>query len=63
MTVPQQAHTADFKELDVKRVKAGQCIKVAAIKFCLTGQTLRNWAQAADTFSSKLRTRQIGEHP
>ena len=45
--IPKQEYTAEFKELAVKRVKAGQGIGPVARDLGLVEQTLRNWVKAA----------------
>jgi transposase len=45
--IPKQEYTAEFKELAVKRVKAGQTVGVVAKELGLIDQTLRNWVKAA----------------
>jgi transposase len=45
--IPKQEYTAEFKELAVKRVKAGQTVGAAAKELGLIEQTLRNWVKAA----------------
>ena len=46
--IPKQEYTAEFKELAVKRVKAGQSVGLVARELGLVEQTLRNWVKAAD---------------
>ena len=48
MKIPKQEYTIEFKELAVKRVKAGQSVGAAAKEMGLVEQTLRNWVKAAD---------------
>ena len=48
MKIPKQEYTIEFKELAVKRVKAGQTVGVVAKDLGLIEQTLRNWVKAAD---------------
>jgi transposase len=45
--IPKQEYTAEFKELSVKRVTAGQSIGAVARELGLIEQTLRNWVKAA----------------
>jgi transposase len=45
--IPKQEYTPEFKELSVKRVKAGQSIGAVARELGLIEQTLRNWVKAA----------------
>lgn len=45
--IPKQEYTAEFKELAVKRVNAGQGIGAVARELGLVEQTLRNWVKAA----------------
>ncbi len=47
MKIPKQEYTAEFKELAVKRVKAGQSVGAVAKDLGLIEQTLRNWVKAA----------------
>ncbi len=47
--IPKQEYTAEFKELAVNRVKAGQGIGPVARELGLVEQTLRNWVKAAKT--------------
>jgi transposase len=47
MKIPRQAYTAEFKELAVKRVNAGQSVASLARELGLIEQTLRNWVTAA----------------
>ena len=49
LKIPKQQYTAEFKELVVKRVKAGQGIGAVARELGLVEQTLRNWVKAAAT--------------
>ncbi len=46
--IPKQEYTAEFRELAVKRVKAGQTVGVIAKELGLIEQTLRNWVKAFD---------------
>ncbi len=46
--IPKQEYTAEFKELAVKRVKAGQTAGVVSKELGLIEQTLRNWVKAFD---------------
>lgn len=46
--IPKQEYTPEFKELSVKRVKAGQRIGAVARELGLSEQTLRNWVKAFD---------------
>jgi transposase len=45
--IPKQEYRAEFRELAVKRVKAGQSIGAVARELGLVEQTLRNWVKAA----------------
>jgi len=45
--IPKQEYTPEFRELSVKRVKAGQSVGVVARELGLIEQTLRNWVKAA----------------
>jgi len=45
--IPKQEYTVEFKELAVKRVKAGQSAGAVAKDLGLIEQTLRNWVKAA----------------
>ncbi len=45
--IPKQEYTAEFKELAVKRVRAGQGIAAVARDLGLVEQTLRIWMKAA----------------
>jgi transposase len=47
LKIPKQEYTAEFKELAVKRVSAGQSIGAVARELGLVEQTLRNWVKAA----------------
>ena len=47
--LPKQEYTAEFEELAVKRVKAGQRNGAVAKELGLGDQTLRNWVKAFDT--------------
>jgi transposase len=47
LKIPKQEYTAEFKELAVKRVNAGQGIGAVARELGLVEQTLRNWVKAA----------------
>jgi transposase len=49
LKIPKQEYTAEFKELAVKRVKAGQSVSAVARELGLIEQTLRNWVKAAAT--------------
>ena len=48
MKIPKQEYTPEFRELAVKRVKAGQTVGAIAKELGLVEQTLRNWVKAAD---------------
>lgn len=48
MKIPKREYTMEFKELAVKRVKAGQSAGAVAKDLGLIEQTLRNWVKAAD---------------
>ena len=45
--IPKREYTAEFKELAVKRVKAGQAAGAAAKGLGLIEQALRHWVKAA----------------
>ena len=45
--IPKQEYTVEFKELSVKRVKAGESVGAVARDLGLVEQTLRNWVKAA----------------
>jgi len=45
--IPTQKYTAEFKEMAVKRVKAGQGVGPVARELELVEQTRRNWVKAA----------------
>ena len=45
--ISKQEYTAEFKDLAVKRVKAGQTVGAVAKELGLIEQTLRNWVKAA----------------
>ena len=47
MKISQREYTTEFKELAVKRVKAGQSAGAVAKDLGLIEQTLRNWVKAA----------------
>lgn len=47
MKIPRQAFTAEFKELAVNRVNAGQSVASLARELGVIEQTLRNWVTAA----------------
>lgn len=47
LKIPKQEYTAEFKELAVKRVNAGEGIPKVARELGLVEQTLRNWVKAA----------------
>jgi transposase len=47
LKIPKQEYTAEFKELSVKRVSAGQSVGAVARELGLVEQTLRNWVKAA----------------
>ena len=47
MKISRSAYTAEFKELAVKRVKAGESIAATAQELGMSAQTLRNWVKAA----------------
>jgi transposase len=46
--IPQQAFTAEFKELAVQRVKQGQTIPAVGRELGVSHQTVRNWVKAAN---------------
>lgn len=45
--IPKQEYTPEFRDLAVKRVKAGQSIGGVARELGISEQTLRNWVKAA----------------
>jgi transposase len=45
--IPKQEFTAEFKELAVKRVQAGESVGSVARDLGLVEQTLRNWVKLA----------------
>ena len=47
MKIPKQQYTTAFKEVSVKRVKAGDSARAVAKELGLIEQTLRNWVKAA----------------
>ncbi len=47
MKISKREYTTEFKELAVKRVKAGQSAGAVAKDLGLIEQTLRNWVKAA----------------
>ncbi len=47
MKIPKQAYTIEFKELAVKRIKAGQSVSTVCKELGLRDQTVRNWVKAA----------------
>jgi transposase len=47
MKIPKQAYTIEFKELAVKRIKAGQSVSTVCKELGLSDQTVRNWVKAA----------------
>ncbi|MCX8085857.1 MAG: transposase, partial [Rhodocyclaceae bacterium] len=46
--IPKQEYTAEFRELAVKRVKAGQTVGAVAKELGIVEKTLRNWVKAFD---------------
>jgi transposase len=46
--IPKQEYTPEFRELAVKRVKAGQTAGAVAKELGLIEQTLRNWVKTFD---------------
>jgi transposase len=46
--IPQQAFTAEFKALAVRRVKEGQTIPAVGRELGISHQTVRNWVKAAN---------------
>ena len=46
MKIPKQAYTIEFKELAVKRIKAGQSVSMVCKELGLSDQTVRNWVKA-----------------
>jgi len=48
LKIPKQEYTAEFKELAVKRVKAGPSVGAVARELGLIDQTLRNRVKAAN---------------
>ena len=48
MKIPKQAYTAEFRELAVKRVKAGQSFGVVARELEMNEQSLRSLVKAFD---------------
>ena len=46
LKIPKQEYTPEFRELAVKRVKAGQTVGAVARELGLIEQTLRNWVKA-----------------
>jgi transposase len=53
--MPRQEFTAEFKELAVKRVQAGESVGAVARDLGLVEQTLRNWVKAAKAGNLKAR--------
>ena len=47
MKIPKHAYTIEFKELAVKRIKAGQSVSTVCKELGLSDQTVRNWVKAA----------------
>jgi len=47
MKISRSSYTAEFKELAVKRVNAGESFAATAKELDLSEQTLRNWVKAA----------------
>jgi transposase len=47
MKISRSAYTAEFKDLAVKRVKAGEPITATAQELGMSDQTLRNWVKVA----------------
>jgi len=47
MKIPKPAFTPEFRDLAVKRVKAGETTGAVAKELGLVEQTLRNWVKAA----------------
>lgn len=47
MKIPKPAFTPEFRDLAVKRVKAGETAGAVAKELGLVEQTLRNWVKAA----------------
>ena len=47
MKIPKKAYTIEFKELAVKRIKAGQSVSTVCKELGLSDQTVRNWVKAA----------------
>jgi transposase len=45
--IPKPEYTPEFRELAVKRVKAGQSNGAVARELGLSDQTLRNWVKSA----------------
>jgi transposase len=45
--IPKQEFTAEFRQLAVDRVKAGQGFAATAKELGMNEQTLRNWVKAA----------------
>ena len=45
--IPKQEFTAEFRQLAVDRVKAGQSFAATAKELGMNEQTLRNWVKAA----------------
>lgn len=57
---PKQEHTAEFKDLAVKRVLSGQSLAAVAKALGLVEQTLRNWSKAAKAGKLHRRFRAFG---
>ena len=47
MKISGSSYTAEFKELAVKRVNAGESFAATAKELGLSEQTLRNWVKAS----------------
>lgn len=47
MKIPKPAFTPEFRDLAVKRVKAGETAGAVAKELGMVEQTLRNWVKAA----------------
>jgi transposase len=48
MKIPKQEYTPEFRELAVKRIKAGVTLGALNKELGVSEQTLRNWVKAAD---------------
>ena len=60
---PKQEHTAEFKDLAVKRVLSGQSLAAVAKALGLVEQTLPNWSKGGESRQAPSPVPCFWDHP